>query len=122
MGGPLTDEEIALGWAFSARCWAMRGGNFEKARAAACLAAGEGRECAAELREMLDSPMQWPAVVRWLVMHSPWLADRLHVPADAELDSDAGRARMRALYAQVLGERPRHASWLHAVAWLEAQR
>ena len=60
--------------------------------AAACLAAGEGRECAAELREMLDSPMQWPAVSRWLVMRSPWLADLLHVPANAELDSDAGRS------------------------------
>ena len=118
----MTAREEALGWAFSARCWAIRGGAFARMHSEACLAAGEGRECAAELRAMLDSPMQWPAVSRWLVMRSPWLADLLHVPANAELDSDAGRARMRTLYAQVLGERPRHASGLHAVAWLEAQR
>ena len=65
MAVTMTAREEAFGWAFSARCWAIRGGAFARLHAAACLAAGEGSECAAGLREMLDKP---DAVARRLTL------------------------------------------------------
>lgn len=123
MRGPLTDEEIALGWAFSARCWAARRcpsapgrTNFGELARRAALAAGGGAEGRSALLDGLGAnPMHWPALSRWLVMALPWYAAEASPPRCAPLDSDRGRAAMRRWFPPGCGDGPRVPSWLHAL-------
>lgn len=114
-------EELARGWAFAAAC-SVKGARWARLHGEAVRIAGAGLRCDAEAMAELEREEHWPLASRLLVMRSPWLADSVAVPYEPHLDSDRGRHYVRRLYEFATGTRPRHASWLHAVEWLEGQR